>query len=39
MLKIMGLSIASTSRVDDNEIVGGGGAGAENGGNICQQIY
>ena len=37
MLKTTGLSIVSASRVDDNEVVsGGGGAGAENDGSIVK---
>ena len=39
MLKTTGSSIASASRVDDNEVVGGGGAGAESGESVCQRVY
>ena len=39
MLKITGSSIASAFRVDDDEVVGGGGAGAESCGNICQRVH
>ena len=38
MFKTTGSSVASAFRVDDDEIVGGGGyAGAENGGSIIEQ--
>ena len=37
MLKITGSSVASAFRVDDNEIVGGDGIGAESGGSIVEQ--
>ena len=40
MLKTTGLSIVSTFRVDDNEVVdGGNGARAESGGSIYQRVY
>ena len=32
-------SIVSISRVDDDEFIGGSGAGAENGRNVCQRVY
>ena len=38
MLKTTGSSIALAFRVDDNEVVGGRGAGAESGGSIVDQI-
>ena len=37
MLKTIGLSIASASRVNGNEIIDGGGAGAESGRSVIKQ--
>ena len=37
MLKTTRSSVASASRVDDNEVVGGGDAGAESGGSIVER--
>ena len=39
MLKTTGSSVTTASRVDNNEVVGGGGAGAESGGSICQRVH
>ena len=37
MLRTTGSSITSASRVDDDEVVGGGSAGAESGGSVDNQ--
>ena len=39
MLRTIGSSVASASRVDDNEVVGGGGAGAKSGGSVGGSEY
>ena len=39
MLKTTGSSIASAFRVDDDEVVGGGGAGADGCGSVCQWVH
>ena len=37
MLKTTGSSVASASRVDDDEVVGDGGAGAKSGGSVVER--
>ena len=39
MLKTTGSSIASASRVDDDEVVDGSGTGAESGGSVYQRVH
>ena len=39
MLKIIGSSVTFASRVDDNEVVDGGSAGAKSSRSLCQQVY